>query len=310
MATINAGGVVLPDEITSSIATAAQTPEPTNTPEPINFQGSALPGGVSAVPIDASTYLQITIAPNPSFPNPSGGVTINLTAKILTPQGAIVNCAYSYNFSVTAGLVAVSDMAPGYLVAVCATCETAGIPDGVLFVTAGLIHQPNAGLPYDALLCASYMSSVVPVGWPEGILRTVTDGDGFGWIYRNLSIPVGTQPSYTVVDVQVELLGMQVSLTTDAVAGNRLMSVIAQKSTGGNTQLVTGQSPQTASTTLSYLATGGGQYNIPGGGIQVCSVPLTTPNRLYQGDLVECDIINFDPNDQVNFFVLYGRAWL
>lgn len=309
MASVGASGVVLPTEVTESISAAALEPAPPQPATAIQFQGAALPGGVSAIPIDASTYLQIQVLPNPTYPNPSGGVNISLTAKILSPDGSITNCQYTQNFSVTAGTTQVYDLAPGYLISVAVTCQNAGIPDGALFVIAGLIHQPNAGLPLDALLCASYLSSYVPVGWPEGILRTISDGNGFPASVQSATPGVGVQPTYTIVDAYFQVVGIEFELTTDAVAGSRYVSAFVNPPVGAGTGIGAAPAVQGPGTTVAYLLGPGlAQFNSPLGTGQTIATP--DPLLLAMGDLIGISASNLDPNDQFTALTVHGRAWL
>ena len=309
MATINAGGVVLPDEVTADITAAAQEPLPaSNTPTP-QFQTTALPGGVSAIPVDASTYLQITVVPNPSFPNPAGGVTVFLTAKILQPSGTITNCLYTYTFSITAGLLQVSDMAPGYLLAVAVSVGTAFVPDGALYAVVGLLHQPNSGQPLDALLISGYVSSLQPTGWPEAILRTVSDGNGWSFGLRPTSPALGADWIYQVVDAQLELTSVALTLTAAVTVANRYVTIYISVAGGSEATVGACATAQTAGTAVEYQFSAGlPASSITAAGIQFCT--LANPILLNAEGVMGTDTNGLQAGDQISNIALTGRAWI
>jgi hypothetical protein len=309
VATINAGGVALTDDVVQQINTqAAAALPPPNQPTP-QIVETPIAGGVSAVPIDASTYLQITIPANPTFPNPAGGVTILLTAKILTPNGTITNCLYTYTFNISSGLLQVADLAPGYLLSVAVTCGTAGIPDCALYVVVGLLHQPNTGQPLDALLVASYVSSAQPCGWPEGILRTVSDGNGVLTLVEGPNPGPGNPAYYQVADEYFQLQSVQATLTTGVAVANRDVYVQVSNPLTFSQNVSFCVNTQTAGSNVTYIFSQGiASASLLSGAVQL--VPLPQGINLSLGMQIIMGAANLQGADSFSVLQVMGQAWL
>jgi len=309
VSTSSSGGVVLPDEVSDSITAAAQEPLPSSNQPVPQIMASALPGGVSAMPIDASTYLQVVIPPNPTYFLASSQITVTVNARILNADGTLNYCSWPQTFKMSNGLSFTSNLAPGYLLSVSITCDTNNVADGVLYAVAGLIHQEQTGIPVDTLLVASYVSTYQPAGWPSGILRTVSDGNGFALQVQAANPSVGDDALYTSPDQQEEISALQFTITTSATAATR--QAYLEMSNPGTGSVIIGYSPvtQTAGQTVTYAFA----RNLPASAavsnqIQYCT--LAEGVILNLGGVIIIDAFNLQSGDQISNIYVAGRAWL
>jgi hypothetical protein len=268
-----------------------------------------LPGGVSAMPIDAATFLQVIIPPVPSFAPAGTKISVTITARILAPDGTLSYCRWDNTFDVTVGLTFNSDLAPGYLLSVCATTTTAGVVDGAVYAIIGLTHQSNPGVPLDTLLVSSYISTYVPVGWPNGILRTLSDGNGFALTVVTALPAPGTNLNYTIVDQYVSLIGVNTGLITGVAVANRIVQLVVKPGGGQDTIIGQAVNAQAGSLDLVYYF-GVGQPLYGAVGVSPQYVPFDPGMILRAGDVVRIAVQNKQAADQVYQSLIFGRAWI
>jgi hypothetical protein len=305
----NGGGVALPQDLLIDIAsTPAETPTPTPTASMLASAGP-LPGGVSAMPIDAATFLQVVIPPVPSFAPAGTKISVTITARILAPDGTLSYCRWDNIFDVTVGMTFNSDLAPGYLLSVCATTTTAGVVDGAVYAILGLTHQSNPGVPLDTLLVSSYISTYVPVGWPNGILRTLSDGNGFAFGAVTGVPGAGVPVHYIIVDNYVEPIVMQASLTTSVSVGIRQVKCTMFNGTLPPVTIGICPNTQAQGTTVNYTFT----LNLTPLGAAAAAVQYCTlggPLILSQPFSLYMTAVNLDGGDQFTALTVFGRAWI
>jgi len=309
---VGALGVTLPPEVAENISAVQAIPNPPPPVLPTQIQGSELPGGVSAVPIDASTLLQVVVPPcnNPAYA--STQIALTICARILLPDGTLNYSSFPEQFTASAGLFFQSDLAPGYLISVAATVSTPNIPSGVVFVSSGLVHQSGQGIPFDTLLVSGYCSSYNPTGWPAGVLQDVTSGQGAPWSANPSAPAVGSTFTYDIPDAYVELQAATFTLTTNATAGNRFVYLEAITSIGAQAFIAASTVAQTASETVTYTAV----FGTPAPIAILSSLELLSlsgPLILGNGAAVEASAAGFQfgaGGDKFTSLQLVGRGWL
>jgi len=302
-------GIMLPADVQAAAdqaaaLTPAATPGgPAATPLPI-------PGGVSAFPVDFCTDLQIVVTP-PACPQSGLPTNISLMAcaKILNSDGSITNSQFPISFPSASGAYFSSDLAPGYLLSLVITCLTPGITSGQLFCVAGLCHQISPQQPLDALLISAYLSSHNPVAWPGGLLQDVSDGQGFVGVQALSNPPAGVFPTITVVDAYLSLQGIQFTLVTSAIAGNRQVYTYVAGAGGGNITIYKSTFLQPPSTTMTYwLAPELTEQTDSTGTAH--DGPISLGITLSQGGVVVVGAVGFAGNDQFSNILVTGRMWL
>jgi hypothetical protein len=268
-----------------------------------------LAGGVSASPVDNTTFLQLTIPPNPSFAVGGLSVSVSLTAVLKNISGEVVYSRWDSTFNILTGLSANYQLTDSNLLSVSITCLTPAIPDGVLYAVCGLTHSKGITTPLDTLLICSYLSSLVPCGWPTGILRTVTDSQGFGFSTIFGGPVVGNTIQYTTVDAYLSVQSVSCVFSTSAIAGNRQVYLGFINTSLAAESVTFCPNTQAASlTTTYYFQAGVWLWGAVGGPIQ--SVPI--PEGLVAGPngQVSVNVNNFQVGDQLSNLVIIGRAWL
>jgi len=309
VSTVNGGGIVLPDEVESSITSAAQEATATNVELVPQVSASQMPGGVAAMPIDPSTYLQVVIPANPSFPNPSGGVSVTINARILSPAQQLTYCSWPQTFNVNSGISFASDLAPGYLLSVAVTVTTLGIPDGVIYAVVGLIHTNVVNTPNDTLLVCGYVNSRQPIGWPSGILRTTSEGAGFSTAVQPANPGAGNFLLYPTVDQYFRLLGISFTFTTSAAAGNRYIVVAVQPVAYPAVWVGVCPTAQPAGQAVIYEAS----VNMAVAAISAGAVetfPLADVGQLAAGSYIDILPQNLQAGDAITGATITGQAWL
>ncbi len=265
--------------------------------------------GINAMPTDANTWLQVIIPPAPSASFISLTFSITVTARILRADGSLAYCRWDKTFAYNVGLVFSSDMPPGYLVGLSVTCNTAGIVDGMMFVIAGLIHQPGTGNPLDTVLIASYVSSACPLSWPQGHLRAITDGKGFTVVLQPANPLAGSPLVYTVVDAYLKVTAIQFTLTTSVTVGNRLPyiavgnSAAALVNVGVDTVLI----PANTVAPVIFMVDVA-PVLWPVAGTEICN--MEPDLMVSSGGIVSIQIANIFAGDQLSAISILGWAWL
>jgi hypothetical protein len=236
-------------------------------------------------------------------------VQVTINARILGNDGTLTYCSWPQVFNVNAGLTYASDLAPGYLLSVAVTCVTPNIPDGVLYAVVGLIHQAQTGIPLDTLLVASYVNSNQPAGWPSGILRTVSDGNGATFQLAPANPPAGFAYTYTVLDQQLELVAVYFNLTTSAAVVNRTAYVQVHAPGGGPQFAGLCPNTQAASLTVTY-SMGAGLPTLGAAGALYQQVTLLDNILLSAGSVLVVNAGSLQAGDQFTGIQIFGRAWL
>jgi hypothetical protein len=305
----NGGSVVLPQEITDSLTQAAtETAVATPTLAPSPLSTSQLAGGVSAIPIDAATWMQCQIAPNPTY-GQVAAVSVTLTARILAPDGTITNCRWDNTFAPAAGLAFSSDLAPGYLISAALTLNTPGVMSGVLYALVGLVHQTPGVYPVDTLLIAQYLTSQNPVGWPCGILHDASEGPGYPLRFFDAVAAPTSSYTYTVQDWLFMLSSIGFYYDTDGTVSNRYVEVYAVTVAGGAATLAFSTFPEPALNGWSYYCSPGiGPAGDATTGNYV--LPLSPGMLFHAGDQIIIGAIGLGAGDQVTNVSILANAWL
>lgn len=309
MATSDNGGVSLPDDAAATIqaATAAATSAPAAAPSAAPSVGVSV--GVNSMPIDANTWIQITVPANPTAAINAPSISLTLTARILQADGTLAYCRWDETFSLSSGLSFASDMAPGYLLSVAVTCNTAGVVDGMVYAVVGLIHQPGPGRPLDTVLVASYLATASPLAWPAGHLHGISEGNGFLVTIAGTTPAGGANFYYTVVDYYFELKSVQFTLVTGSTAANRQPAVGAGGSTSGAEAVGWYTGTQTASTTMSYNFMVDTAPAAAGpSGWTLCT--LSPGIKVPAGGMIEIVVVNIAAGDQLEDIILVAQVWL
>jgi hypothetical protein len=303
-----AGGIVLPPEVEASIAAAQAAVAKAPPPAPPSVYPHRLAGGVSAMPIDESTNLQINIPACSGYAGAVTNVNLSVTARILNPDGTLTYCEWDQVFPLNGGLTALVALAPGYLVGLTITCNNGVVSDGVLFCVAGLIHRPQPGAPLDTLLIAHYVSYWAPAGWPMSIVGHISDTRGFPFVANQRAPGAGSYAQYTCVDQYLEVISAQATLTTDAVAGNRQVYGMVTPYGGGQSSVTISNAIQAASTSVAYTFAVGLQIEDAAGGAQQL-MPLPAGLVVASGGQIRLYAAGMDAGDQWSNLVILGRAW-
>lgn len=303
-----APGIVLPGEALEAIEQAAAESQPGSAPSGPTATPVGFAGGVSAIPVDFCTNLQVSVlAPGTPGLFPSS-VTLAITGKILNSDGSITNQYWSYNFAPSAGLLVWPELAPGYLLSVTATCQTAGIPSGALFCVAGLVHQTGSRQPLDMTLISAYLSSSNPVAWPSGVLHDISDGAGFYFEYEGTSAPLGSAWTYYIVDQYLMPQTISFEFVTSSTAANRYPYVELTLPPAPAVFIGVAAVAQTASQSWYYtfgtgLAWESGAPNI------IELLALQSELMLNPGSNLTINCYQFQSGDQIVNPVIQGRAW-
>jgi len=301
-------GIMLPADVTAAAdqaaAQAAPVPSsPAPTPVP-------LPGGVSAFPVDFCTNLQCQILPvggavAAALP---ASVTVMVAGKILNSDGSITNCQWPNTFAPSAGLYFNSDLAPGYLLSIGVTLQTAGIPSGALFCVLGLCHQSAPPQPLDAVLISGYVTSSNPLGWPSGVLHDVGDGPGCPVYVYPANPGAGNLLAYPVTDLYFQPTAVTFTLNTSAVVAGRTPWVfygfagVAYWSLG-----ITSLSQAASSSNTYEFSQGSG--TMPAGLTSFYVGPIATGVRLVSGMTLYINVIGFQAGDALINIAIQGNAW-
>lgn len=309
MATSDNGGVSLPDDAAATIAaaTAAATPAPAATATP--SISTSLAVGVTGMPIDASTWIQITIPANASAAVAVPSVSITLTARILLADGTLSYCRWDKTFAMNAGLTYSSDMAPGYLLSVAVTCNTPGVVDGMLFAVVGLIHQPGTGFPLDTVLVSSYVSYTAPAAWPGGHLHTVSEGEGFYFEYEGTNPPAGSAWTYTVVDQYLMPQLIAFEFVTSSTAANRYPYI--ELTLPPMPPVYIGVAPVAQTASQSWYWNFGVELAWESGAPVILEcLPLQSGLLLNPGAQLGVNCYQLQSGDEIVNPVIIGRAWV
>lgn len=261
------------------------------------------------MPIDASTWIQVTVPPNPSAAATVPTVSLTFTGRILGLDGTLAYCRWDESFSLASGLTFSSDLAPGYLVSLTVTCNTPGVVDGMVYTIVGLTHQPNVGAPLDTLLIASYVSSAAPCGWPCGFLRTVSDGQGFYFAYKGTAPAAGSPWYYTVTDAYLMLQLISFELTTNATAASRIPYVDLILPGPFYVQVALSGGSEPASTSY-YWNIGVDLPNMTAAVGAIITVSLLAGLVLNAGTQIGVVVQNMQAGDTITGPAIIGRAWV
>jgi len=303
------GDITLPPSVVSTLEAAASTPPSPGPGSGGQIQPTEAAGGVSAVPVDASTFIQVAVLPNPNPLYSTTTVSVSICARLMDASGNLNYSRWDNSFAVSAGITFQALLLPGYLISLAVTCNTASIPSGVLFVVGGLVHQANTGLPLDTLLLSSYVSSFAPAGWPAGALTDVSADQGAPCTIPFGASAPGAHCTLTVPDAYFLPLAAYVGFTTSVAVANREVFMYASIAGGPAVYLAICPNTQAAGLTVGYLFMPTvSPFAPPALDTQV--VGLTSELLTPGGTVITIAAAAIQAADQFANGYVYGRAWL
>lgn len=120
----------------------------------------------------------------------------------------------------------------------------------------------------------------------------------------------GADISHTFADnARLEILSLQFVFSTDATAGNRLMTIIFGDGTNNNPSIIT-RITQTASKTWQYLVAPGNESGDLS--ILFSTIVVPTPNIIIvnPGDTLVTSTANIKATDQFSTIILRAKRWI
>jgi len=235
---------------------------------------------------------------------PSVSATVELTVRLLTPQGDVQPGFYTYTTGPTGGSETTFLIAPveGYLLS--AHISANNLTRGQCWVRMHVRQNLGGSDPtLGHLLIQGYLSSNDHLGFPQS--RLENSGAGPGWPHTIAPTPIPAGAVYTVTvpaGVLWTLRSAHCVYAADAVAGARQMLLRARDTTGAVPASFTCNATQAPSTT--------GYYSWVAGGDTFNSLPfyqsaLPTELRLLPGYQLDFNAAFGDVGDQFSQIVLY-----
>jgi hypothetical protein len=186
--------------------------------------------------------------------NPSQSVTVNLSLRLLTPEGEIIP-----QFNAYANLAASSSpqsfiirSAEGFLLS--ATVSTPGAPSGSAYVQLGLARGTGANDQTEGdLLLAGYPGSFTQIGYPASVPQPPSSGAGLARTVIPTAPIAGADWQVTVpAGVIWTLQSVTAQLQTSATVANRIPDLQIQDASGNIIQHALAGVAQTAGLTDTW----------------------------------------------------------
>lgn len=148
--------------------------------------------------------------------------------RLLTPLGVVQHMTYrTPAFPASSGFSKTRfPLREGQLLGVEVRAAAGGAKRGDLYAIVELTHSLGPIDQEHAILCADYVTLYQPVGWPQGMVRSAEEGPGHERTFTQPA-PFAGQPIQLSIPslLRWRIKGIRASLTTTAVAGNRLVSL-------------------------------------------------------------------------------------
>jgi hypothetical protein len=187
------------------------------------------------------------------------GQFINLTARVLTPTGKIVIHSFPVPETPPYGVgLYLCELTEGYLLDVKATCGTAFITRGQVWITISLRRGNLTGGATSAYLVQDYINARHAAAWPPGEHHWTVEGAGALRTIVGTDPAAGSEVSETIpTGARWRVIAIRTVLTTSAAPGNRTVRLRIDDGTNIFAIIEAG-TVQAPSTTIGYtFATSG-----------------------------------------------------
>lgn len=184
----------------------------------------------------------------------SAGNPVNVNLLMLRPDNQIIPLAFSFNAN--AGRLEqrfVEQLMEGFILSASVTLGNPLTNQQSVYVALSLARQPFGDQNQFRQLCAGYANGFTGFGYPQAQPQRMTDGAGIVDNYLPGNPAVGTDLSFAVpVNSRFRLMSVILALSTSAVAGNRLVTLVIDD--GANILVqIPSNNTQLASTVVTYM---------------------------------------------------------
>lgn len=301
-------GIILPTGVLATLeAEHAATPATPPPGSPAQLQTPPL-GGVSAICIDANSYLQVQVLPSPGPSTVVPNVSLQVNTRTIDPNGSIVNNVYTFTANLAAGLTYTEPLPLGYLLSLSVNTLTPGVVTGVCFVIAGITHQLGANQLPDIPLASGYVCTLTPVGWPSGILHDVSDGEGYYGQLGPFQTSGGGTYTYTIVDQFIQLEGIRFTFGAGTTVANRWPAVSLIVPGYSALMIAMANTAVVADGVFAYWFIPQFPYVSYGLNADVVG-PLAYVERISVGTQIQVTAQNFQTGDTINTIIFFCRFW-
>lgn len=243
--------------------------------------------------------------------NSSAAVTtVNVQVRVLRPDGSLIYEAFSCpNVLSTRQVAAVNiSQLEGFIVGVVVQSPGPGVVRGQTYVTVKIARGAVGNSLANITLVADYLSTAFQPSWPYGGLRGSTDGPGLAY-GTNGGIPLaGADASVSVpTNARWSVLSVKVHLLTDAVAGNRQVSLLCIDS-GGTAWEIGATTTQGPSLGYDYTWAPGLQFNATVPTEQCAPMPMGV--LLPAGSTLTATMTGRDAGDQFSAVAVALQEWI
>jgi hypothetical protein len=228
--------------------------------------------------------------------NATAGVSVEIRARILTPEGAVTPHVWTIvPTSARARHVTVIDVPEGFIIGLSAALSAGTSRRGATFVQVSLGRGPAAQPLVLQTLLSDYVTPDAAIAYPGGLVRQSIEGPGVLRAVTGTDQAAGTEISETVpTGARWRLRAFRAALVTSAVAGARRVHLYVDD---GATRLfeLAAADTQAASLARNYNATPDG-YARAAQDSEIY-VPLPFDVALLQGWRIRTVTTLFDGGD-------------
>lgn len=229
--------------------------------------------------------------------SPGATSAVNISLRMMTPDGRIVAWFYTYSISTVGATPAqqVVEQTEGFILS--ATVETPGAPSGQCFVQLQIVRGRGTGdQTAGQLLTSGYPGPSAAIGFPQTPATTPAAGAGMSAAATVANPAAGADWTYTVpAGVTQSLISVRAVLTTGATAPTAPVILRITSPTGQIIADVAALSTQATGVAVTYMWSAGAQ-STSSTNFQQMSLP--TGLRLLPGSTIQTITAGIVATDQ------------
>lgn len=233
--------------------------------------------------------------------------TINVTARILMPDGRVVPSVWPVQMTFSRAIQTIRIPFPeGFLLSCAVLLANTAAPRST-YVSLAISRSTLAPTLLGNVLVQGYADSNVPLSWPGGILSTNLDCAGNIRVITGTLPAAGVQISETVpANARWNLLSITFSFTASATVATRLIQLILDD---GTNVYGTFLSPASVTAGLSLITTFAvGVTTTTNATSQM--IAIVSPAILSAGFRIRTNVLNMQAGDQLTAPVYQVEEWI
>lgn len=253
--------------------------------------------------VDGREVLEVSAITN------TGGGTLGIHARLVTPQGELTHAVYSFIPAASGQLNSdVFKLARGVLTSVFIHQTAGNISQPAVWVRVSLVRRLVSSILASGRLTSGYVYTGHPLAWPPATLHSSLEGPGAIRARQTPDPGAGAQVQHiTEANARTLIRSIRFTLVTSAVAGNRNVSIECQ--VGGLVQFrVPSQSAQAAGLTHNYNVVPGATAQAVVGVEHVIPWPLDY--MLPELATIQTAVAGMDAGDNFGAANLVTEEWL